>query len=110
MDNYIQYYIEQFNKMRSENLGKSFERRELGIMASQHGIYINSTLWNCGLNNQFHVAKVGPKYVYTFRKNPMVIADFEAITVNARIYRNNRIRKIEHAKEILRRYGIREVD
>lgn len=109
MNNYKQHYVTQFNKMRSENLGRAFERRELGILASQHGIYINSTLWNCGLNNQFNVAKVGPKFVYIFKVNPMELADFEAIATNARIYRNNPNRKIEHAKAILKRYGIKKL-
>lgn len=105
-----QHFLQSFESMRVANLGKQFERRELGLLAIQYGIYINSTMWVCGLNSFFKKGKVGPKYVYSFKNIPT--SQQQVVDLNAAIftYKHNNNRTIEHAKSILRRHGIHNID
>lgn len=102
-------YVVAFNKMREANLGKVFDRRELSLLASEHGIYINSSLWQSGLAVHFEQTKIGPKLVYLFKNTAMTEADWRSIRSNRRLYDDNVLRKIEHAKAILKRYGVDEL-
>lgn len=106
----VQRFYTAFEQMRSENLGKQFERRELGLLALQYGIYIDSTMWACGLNSLFRVGRIGPKYVYSFKNT--VTSQQEVINVSDKMteYRHNTARIIEHAKAILRRHNIYQID
>ena len=106
----IQKFLSAFEEMRSHNLGKQFERRELGLLAIQYGIYFNSTMWASGLSTLFHVGKLGPKYVYSFKNTVTTSAQITDLAVKIRAYKNNNNRTIEHAKSILRRFGIHNVD
>lgn len=104
-------FCSAFEEMRSHNLGKQFERRELGLLALQYGIYFNSTMWACGLGSFFRVAKLGPKFIYSFRNDPITVDSVVEFRRNLRAYIiNSDMRSVEHAKSILRRFGIRNVD
>ncbi len=105
-----QRFYEAFENMRTHNLGKQFERRELGLLALQYGIYFNSTMWACGLSSLFKVGKVGPKYVYTFKNSVTAQNDIESLAVKIYQYKHNTARTIEHAKSILRKFNIRNID
>lgn len=104
-----QFHI-ALERMRQENLGKQMERRELGLLALRYGIYFNSTMWACDLSRFFRVGRLGPKYVYSFKVQPVDIREVREFLETIRIYRNDVNRKIEHAKEILRRYGINRIN
>lgn len=106
----VQKFLAAFEKMRSHNLGRQFERRELGLLALQYGIYFNSTMWACGLSSLFRVGKVGPKYVYSFKNTVTTTGQITDLSARIRAYKNDNNRTIEHAKSILRRFGIRNVD
>lgn len=106
----VQKFLAAFEKMRSHNLGKQFERRELGLLAIQYGIYFNSTMWTCGLGSLFRVGKVGPKYVYSFKNTVTTPAQIIDLSAKICAYKNDNNRTIEHAKSILRRFGIRNID
>lgn len=107
---HINNFYNAFEKMRSENLGKQFERRDLGMLATKYGIYFNSTMWACGLGILFTTAKLGSKYVYLFKNNVTSRESVNLIAENIRQYEHNDARKIEHAKSILRRFGIHNID
>ena len=102
----IQKFHEAFEQMRLKNLGKSLERRELGIIASHYGIYFNSTMWASGLSRFFIVTKLGPKFIYRFKSKETSINEVANFMNDCREYARNDQRKILHAKAILRRYGI----
>lgn len=106
----VQKFLAAFEEMRSHNLGKQFERRELGLLAIQYGIYFNSTMWACGLSSLFFVGKIGPKYVYSFKNIVTTPAQITDLSDRIRAYKHNNERTIEHAKNILRRFGIHNVD
>ena len=106
----VQKFLAAFEEMRSHNLGKQFERRELGLLAIQYGIYFNSTMWASGLSLLFHVGKLGPKYVYSFKNTVTTPAQITILSNRIRAYKNDNNRTIEHAKNILRRFGIRTLD
>lgn len=106
----VQKFLAAFEEMRSHNLGKQFERRELGLLAIQYGIYFNSTMWACRLGSLFHVGKIGPKYVYSFKNTVTTPEQISELSTTIRAYKNNNDRTIEHAKRVLRRFGIRNVD
>lgn len=105
-----QHFYEAFENMRTHNLGKQFERRSLGLLALQYGVYFNSTMWACGLDKLFSVGKIGPKYVYTFKNILTNRADVEALSVKMFQYKHNTARTIEHAKSILRKFNIQNID
>lgn len=106
----VQQFHTIFEKMRTENRGRQFERRELGILATTYGIYFNSTMWAAGLSNLFNVGKVGPKYVYSFKNFPTSVEAVAALSERVRAYKRDNVRTIEHAKAILRRYNIHNID
>lgn len=106
----VQKFLAAFEEMRSHNLGKQFERRELGLLAIQYGIYFNSTMWASGLSLLFHVGNLGPKYVYSFKNTVTTPAQITILSNRIRAYKNDNNRTIEHAKNILRRFGIHNID
>lgn len=106
----VDKFYEALERMRQDNLGKQLERRELGILASKYGIYINSNMWTCGLGQLFHKGKIGSKYVYIFKSIPITRQEIETLSVAVRAYKRDNNRKIEHAKAILRRFNIHNID
>ena len=106
----VQKFLAAFEEMRSHNLGKQFERRELGLLAIQYGIYFNSTMWACGLSSLFRVGKIGPKYVYSFKNIVTTPEEIRELSGRIHTYKHNNARTIEHAKKILRRFGIHNID
>ena len=106
----VQNFVTAFEKMRLENLGKTYDRRELGLLALQYGIYFNSTMWASGLGSLFNSSKIGSKCIYSFKNNVTSVAAIEEISRNIREYKHNNQRTIEHAKNILRKFGIKRVD
>lgn len=101
----IKFY-EAFEAMRNENLGGTYDRRDLGLLALQYGIYFNSTMWACGLGDLFRKSRIGSRYVYTFKPLPTNIKTVDKLMRATYLYKHNDERKIAHAKAILRRYGI----
>lgn len=99
-------FHESFETMRKANLGKTFERRSLGLLALQYGIYFNSTMWACGLGDLFIKSRLGMKYVYTFKPVETKIEQINALSQEIFRYNHNDERKIEHARAILRRFGV----
>lgn len=99
-------FHESFETMRKENLGKTFERRSLGLLALQYGIYFNSTMWSSGLGRFFVVTKLGPKFIYRFKNKKTSINEVTKFKNDCKEYIKNDQRKILHAKNILRKYGI----
>lgn len=106
----IQKFQEAFEAMRVTNLGKQFERRELGLLAIQYGTYISNVMWVCGLNTFFKTGKVGPKYIYTFKNTPVTEEEVRNLNTAVLAYKRNNARTIEHAKSILRKHGILNID
>lgn len=106
----VQTFHEAFEAMRQTNLGKQFERREIGLLALKYGIYVNSTMWACGFDSLFKKGKVGPKYIYSFKNIPTSEQDFVDLNAAIIAYKRNNHRTIEHAKQILRRYNIHNID
>ena len=58
----------------------------------------------------FHVGKLGPTYVYSFKNTVTTPAQITILSNRIRAYKNDNNRTIEHAKNILRRFGIRNID
>lgn len=102
----VQKFHAAFEQMRLTNLGRAFERRELGIIASHYGIYFNSTMWASGLARLFIVTRLGPKFIYRFKNKETSLIEVTNLMNDCREYARNDQRKILHAKAILRRYGI----
>lgn len=106
----VQNFHEAFEQMRVANLGKQFERREIGLLALRYGIYVNSTMWVCGFGNLFKKGRVGTKFIYTFKRTSTTEQDFAELSTAITAYKRNTARTIEHAKNILRKYNIHNID
>ena len=106
----VQQFHTAFERMRTDNLGKQFERRELGLLAIQYGIYFNSTMWASGLGSLFNVGRIGSKYVYSFKNISTDVAKITELNTKIFQYKHNVNRQIEHARSILRRHGIHNID
>lgn len=107
----VQKFQAAFERMRQENLGKHFDRRELGLLAIRYGTYITTTMWASGLGSFFHRTRIGRKYLYSFRNTPVTEVELNLFVYNLNEYTNNSThRAIEHAKRILRQHGITTID
>lgn len=106
----VQEFLAAFERMRVANLGRQFERRELGLLASRNGIYFNSTMWASGLGGLFKVGKIEGKFVYSFRNTPTTEAQINDLKRSMFAYTHNNERLIAHAKDILRRFHIHHID
>lgn len=106
----IETFIEKFEKMRQENLGRTFERREVELLALKYGLYVNSIMWTCGYGTLLNSGKIGRKNVYFFKNTPTIVQDVAALRARIHQYTHDKLRTIEHAKAILRRNGINIVD
>ncbi len=102
----INNFHASFEAMRQANLGRQFDRRELSLLARKYGTHINSTMWAAGLSRFFVTAKLGPRFVYTFKTAPVLLDDVMQFNADLYTYAHNSARKIEHAKLILRNAGI----
>ncbi len=106
----IEKFQAAFERMRQENLGKHFDRRELGLLATRYGTYITTTMWASGLGSFFNRTRIGRKYLYSFRNTPVTDVEFNLFVYNLGEYTHDTHRVIEHAKRILRQYGITTID
>jgi hypothetical protein len=107
----IQKFQTAFEQMRQNNLGKHFDRRELGLLATHYGTYITTTMWASGLGCFFNRTRIGRKYLYSFRNTPVTEVELNLFVYNLSEYTNNSTqRTIEHAKRILRQHGITTID
>lgn len=103
-------FVDKFERMRQENLGRTFERREIELLALKYGLYVNSIMWTCGYGNLLNFGKIGRKNVYFFKNTPIIIQDVATLRAKMRQYKNDKNRTIAHAKAILRRYNINIID
>lgn len=99
-------FLTAFNTLRRSNLGKFYERRELGMLFAHQGIALNNSYWQCGLDQHFVVTRMGRRYVYSFKDTDITLAEVQAIAESWKAYRNNITRKIENAKKLLRKYNV----
>lgn len=106
----MQKFIEKFEKMRQENLGRTFERREIELLALKYGLYVSSIMWTCGYGNLLNSGKIGRKNVYFFKNTPIIMQDVATLRARIHQYKHDTRRTIEHAKAILRRYNINQVN